>query len=176
MLVISNHVKTLGLPLPKDVIIRINIAWLQSLEQLENIILENSEHAVWVDYPTGRTKPPVPLLTLGEAISCLHKFKNVKYFAFSNAEDINIIQLIRQAVPNRIKLIPKIETSKGVSNLEKILLASETDMVMLDVEDLYSNCLNIPSELKKEIDIFNQKVKNFNIKVFKLGGVIFSDV
>ena len=84
MIVISNHVKKIGMKLPSETVIRINVAWVKTKEELVKIIEENEQHDIWVDYPTGRTKPPRPTLTIAEAISVLHDYNNIKYFAFSN--------------------------------------------------------------------------------------------
>lgn len=176
MLVISNHVKKLGMDFPKDAVVRINVAWVKSLEELEKIISDNLDNEIWVDYPTGRTKPPVPTLSIAESISVLSKYSNIAYFAFSNAEDTNIIQLIRQAVPKNIKLVPKIETTRGVNNLENIVKASETDTIMFDAEDLYTNVKNDINTFSDYSKCLKNKCISNNIKLLRLQGVIFSDV
>lgn len=174
MIVASNHIKTLGIPFPKGAIVRINVAWIKSYEELCQIIEENKDYDVWVDYPTGRRKPPVPILTLAQAISAASKYDNVKFFAFSNAEDCNIIELIRQAVPSRITLVPKIETELGITNLSQILLSAQTKVLMLDAEDLYVDVGHdsiMFESLKKYVKTF---CDNHGIKMLSLQGVIFA--
>ncbi len=174
MLVISNNARKIGVPIPKEAIIRINVAWVKSYEELCSIVEENKENKVWIDYPTGRTKPPKPVLTLAQAISVASKYNNVEFFAFSNAENCDIIELIRQAVPKHITLVPKIETEKGINNIAEILKSAQTSTIMLDAEDLYVD-LNHDSEKFESLKIY---VKTFcdrhDIKMLSLQTVVFS--
>jgi pyruvate kinase len=173
MIVASNHIKTLGIPFPEGAIVRINVAWIKSYDELCKIIEDNKNYEVWVDYPTGRTKPPVPKLTLAQAISAASKYSNVKYFAFSNAEDCNVIELIRQAVPSSIKLVPKIETEKGINELAEILKSAKTDMIMLDAEDLYVDVGTDPIKLESLKTYVKTFCEKYNVKMLSLQGVIF---
>ena len=174
MLVISNHVKKIGLPIPRGAVVRINIAWLESVGGLAQLIWENSTHDVWVDYPTGRKKPPVPKIPWFDCIHILKKYKNVKYFAFSNAEEPDTCRHIRKEIPAKIKLVPKIETVEGVRNLVAIAEASKTDMIMFDKEDLYSDLGNDPKLFEIFVDYVNKVCKEHKIQCLSLQGVIFA--
>ena len=73
-----------------------------------------------MDYPKGRTKPPVPSLSLPDAISFTQKYDNIKYFATSNIEEVAEVDLICDMLPGHVSFVPKIETLKGVLNLDKL--------------------------------------------------------
>jgi pyruvate kinase len=174
MIVISNNVRNLDLEIPDTAVIRINIAWINTIKELEEIIKLNAGNDVWVDYPTGRKKPPVPKLMYDEVIKILKKYKNIQYFAFSNAEEASFVWDIRKQVPKKIKLIPKIETVEGVRNLVNIVKAAETDTIMLDKEDLYTDVNHDPKCFEIFCDYVKKVAKENNIKVLSLQGVIFA--
>lgn len=176
MIVISNHVRTLGLNIPENAVVRINVAWVQNAKELVNIIEDNKDRVVWLDYPTGRTKPPKPVLSLADSIDFCKKYNNIKYFAFSNAEDVNIVELIRNNVPKDIKLIPKIETVAGIHNLVKICKSAKTDVIMLDKEDLYISVGGSNEEFNDLVNLATSTCKNNNIKCLTLKGVVFSEM
>lgn len=173
-MIISNNALKYFDKLPSDLIIRINVAWCSSVEQLLTII-HNSTHPIYLDYPTGRTKPPVPTISLESTIKIANDNYRVQYFAFSNAEDVDMITDLRKKINSRIQLVPKIETTKGVLNLGAICNAANTDMVMLDHEDLY---VNVNHDSKKFNDYMNltfQQGKTYNIRILKVQGIIFDE-
>lgn len=173
-MIISNNALKYFDVLPKDLIIRINIAWCSSVEQLLTII-HNSTHPIYLDCPTGRTKPPVPTILLDDAIKIANDNYRVQYFAFSNAESPAMVRELRQRIQPRIKLVPKIETVKGVNNMELICKLGDTDMIMLDHEDLYVN-VNHDSELfNLNMNRVMETGRVHNIKVFKVQGIIFDE-
>jgi pyruvate kinase len=175
MLVISNHVTNIGMEIPKDAVVRINLAWISGRDDLVKIVGGTYPSRIWLDYPTGRRKPPRPTLSLAQAVEFAKEFKDrVDYFAFSNAEDVNFIGVLRIAVPELIKLVPKIETKRGVERLSMIVDAAKTDVIMLDKEDLYVDC-------ETDIEKFNQLVEQsrawceyLKIQCLELKGVIFA--
>ena len=68
MILLSNHLLTLPeFRNVKDVVIRINMAHVKDLKELKKFV--NREYEVFLDYPKGRTKPPVPSLSLTTAIN-----------------------------------------------------------------------------------------------------------
>lgn len=164
-MIISNNL--IGkMPIADNAIIRINLAWIKSLDEAKRIIT-NSKHDIYLDYPTGRTKPPRPVITLNEAIE-LTKNKQVKYFAISNAEDISKIKEIKSKV--KAELVPKIETQLGVSKINEMIEAG-IKTIMLDKEDLYidANCDS------KEFNLLVNSVRSYKdrVKILELQGVIF---
>ena len=173
-MIISNNAMKLFDVIPADVIIRVNVAWSKDISELKTII-ENATHPIYLDYPTGRTKPPKPSIALSEVIDLINNSFRVKYFAFSNAEDPVSIEALRKSVVQKVKLVPKIETVIGVENLVAICKAAQTDMVMLDHEDLYVN-VNHDSELyNRYMDKVFEVGKENNIKVYKVQGIIFDE-
>ena len=58
MLLISQNMKNYDLTLPKDVVFRINLAWCNSLEELEVKLAKNKKAEFFIDLPIGRIKPP----------------------------------------------------------------------------------------------------------------------
>ena len=141
MLLISNHLTQLEqFKKLKDVVIRINMAHVKDSKQLEKFV--NVPYDVFLDYPKGRSKPPLPSSNLDEAIAFTKKYNNIKYFATSNIEEIAEVDLICEMLPEGVNFVPKIETLKGVLNLSKLFDTGKIKHIMLDSEDLYTNIQN----------------------------------
>ena len=178
MLVISNHVRTLGMEWPEGALIRINLAWIQGgIEEARKIIqeIEASGHMSFLDMPTGRRKYPRPSMTLKQAIQiCKENIKSVKLFAFSNAEDVNIIEVIRDAVPSEIGLCPKIETPTGVTNLKDIVRAAKAKVIMLDAEDLAMSVDGDNEKVANLKESVRSTCKEIGVTCLELRGVIFA--
>ena len=174
-MIISNNALKLFDVLPTDLVIRINVAWQHSIEELQTII-DNSTHPIYLDYPTGRTKPPKPAIPLEGVIRIANSSHRVKYFAFSNAEDPIYVADLRKQVRANVKLVPKIETVVGVENLVAICKAAGTDMVMLDHEDLYVNVNHNSDEYNKQRSKALQVGKDNAIDVYIVKGIIFDKV
>jgi len=149
------------MPIPKDAVIRINLAWV-SKEGAKKII-ENSKHLIYLDYPDGRTKPPTPTISFEEALE-LAKHKNVIYFAFSNAT----IEKVKKIKVNCM-LVPKIETEQGVKDVPE-MIKHGIKTITLDKEDLYTAVDCNPIKFNKLID----EVRSYKINILELQGVIFS--
>lgn len=174
MLVMSNHITTANLNIPQKAVVRINVAWVKSRKEL-NKLLDNARNEVLLDYPSGRFKPPTPVLSLEEAIGIANDRGIITHFAISNAEDKDQVAHVRSLLDEEITLVPKIETEDGVKNVLDICDASQSLWVMLDKDDLYLN-------VSKDEIIFNGLLKNIeqvckenNIHLLTLRGVIFSD-
>ena len=116
-----------------------------------------------IDYPYGRTKMPIGKISITEAME-LTTMPSVRYFAISNAETGEQMRKIKV----QAKIIPKIETKKGVTFLKEIVREAKTDTVMLDAEDLWRDSLG---EYQDVLKLFWKNAKG--IKVLKLKGVIF---
>lgn len=155
------------LNIPKDAILRVNMTFVKTREDLERSIKKN-DNDIFLDYPIGRVKPPTPLLGLEDALYVMNKCSNIKYFAISNSERPTYMAHLRSIVPDRVKLVPKIETASGVKNLNSIVKAAKTDMIMLDKTDLFFD-VKIPKIYNKLLD----RVRQSNINVFELQGVVF---
>lgn len=173
-MIISNNALKYFDKLPSDLIIRINVAWCHSVEQLLTII-HNSTHPIYLDCPTGRSKPPVPTIALEDVIKIANDNYRVQYFAFSNAEDPEMVKDLRKKIQPRIQLVPKIETMKGVKNMVDICEAGQTNMIMLDHEDLYVNVNHDSEMFNAYMALTFEQGKQFNIKVYKVQGIIFDE-
>jgi hypothetical protein len=180
LLIISQNATNYDLVFPENTVMRINLAWCNSLNELENILKKHIQHRIFVDLPIGRIKPPNNKYTLSEMIPILQSYKNIHYFAVSNVEDENDLNEFLNIIPKNITIVPKIESIKGVKNIEKITnrLDYEMKYVMLDHDDLFSNIIrnNDDAELfqkyvKKLVDF----CKYNSIGLLRTVGVVFSD-
>jgi hypothetical protein len=180
MLIISQNVINYELEIPKDAILRINLAWCNSIIELENILKARQENKIFIDLPIGRIKPPNNRYTLKEIIPLFEIYKNIHYFAVSNIEnDIDLDEFLN-LIPKNITIVPKIESPTGVKNIEKIIkkLDYEQRLVMLDHDDLFSNLKKEnenPSNFQKYIKILIEKCKENNVNLLRTVGVVFSD-
>ena len=174
MLLISNHLTQLDqFKKLKNVVIRINMAHVKDSKQLEEFI--NVPYDIFLDYPKGRSKPPLPSSNLDEAIEFTRKYDNIKYFATSNIEEIAEVNLICEMLPEGVSFVPKIETLKGVLNLNKLFDTGKIKYIMLDAEDLYTNIQNdveLFINLKKRV---RKVCKDYKVKCLELYGVVFND-
>ena len=174
MIIISNSVLKKNLfPVPKDVVVRVNVAWVKKAEDLEEILTEIT-HDIYLDYPQGRSKPPRPTLSLEEVIDFAHRFAHVKYFAVSNVEDPEDIHGIKVRLPAHISIVPKIETKKGIEMLEEIIKKIDAKYIMLDKEDLYVDVERDGELFEELIELARTKTVQAGAKVLELHGVVFA--
>ena len=167
MLVISNHLQG-KMPLPKDAIIRVNLAWYPSVEAARQA-LDDANRDIYLDYPRGRTKPPKPKITLYEAIELANEYK-VRYFAVSNVEVPKFIEEISARLETA-EFVPKIETALGVENIRAIITTG-VKTIMLDKEDLYVDVDMDAWAYEKLIDSVRQQTSN--VTLLELQGVVFA--
>ena len=173
MILISNHLTQLDqFKKLKDVVIRINMAHVKDSKQLEEFV--NVPYDIFLDYPKGRSKPPLPSSNLDEAIEFTRKYDNIKYFATSNIEEIAEVNLICEMLPKGVSFVPKIETLKGVLNLSKLFDTGKIKHIMLDAEDLYTNIQNdveLFINLKKRV---RRVCSDYKVECLELYGVVFN--
>ena len=173
MLLISNQLTQLHqFKKLKNVVIRINMAHVKDSKQLEEFV--NVPYDIFLDYPKGRSKPPLPSSNLDEAIAFTKKYNNIKYFATSNIEEIAEVNLICEMLPEGVSFVPKIETLKGVINLNKLFDTGKIKHIMLDAEDLYTNIQNdveLFINLKERV---RRVCKEYNVELLELYGVVFN--
>ncbi len=172
MILISNHLLTLPeFQNVNDVVIRINMAHVKDAKELKQFV--SRDYDVFLDYPKGRTKPPVPSLSLTDAINFTQKYGNIKYFATSNIEEVAEVNLICEMLPNHVRFVPKIETLKGVLNLDKLFETGKIKHIMLDSEDLYT-------DIKNDVELFlnmkervSKSCEKYDVELLQLYGVVF---
>lgn len=174
MLIFShNLLSNNNLILPDNAIVRINVAWVKTEKELEELVI-SSRYDIYLDYPQGRTKPPKPVLKIESAIAIAGRFSKIKYFAVSNVEDPEVIHEIKIKLPKTVQLIPKIETKKGIENLELIARKIKPKYIMLDKEDLYIDVKTDSEEFEFLINLARRKGEECGLIVLELQGVVFS--
>jgi len=143
MLIISQNLAKYSLPFPQETIYRVNLAWINGIDELKDILKLHSKHEILIDLPIGRMKPPNNKYTLKDLIPVIESNKQIKYFAVSNVETTDNLSEFIDALPKNIIIIPKIESEKGIKNIQNItnVLLSQVKIVMLDHDDLFSSLL-----------------------------------
>jgi len=180
MLIISQNLENYDLMLPKEAVFRINLAWCNSLEELEGKLAKNKKSEFFIDLPVGRVKPPNNRYSLDDLIPIIESNKQIKYFAISNVENKNDLQPFLDKLPDSINIVPKIESPNAVLNIKEICdaLKTEKKVVMLDHDDLFSSIIR-KNEDKNSFQEYVRKLIDFcekeNISLLRTVGVMFSD-
>jgi len=180
MLIISQNASNYGIPFPDETIYRINLAWVNSIKELEILLEKHQTQPIFLDLPKGRIKPPNNRYTLEDLFSILHNHNNIKYFAVSNVNSPEDLSIYIKVIPNKIILVPKIESPTAVLNIKNIVdaIPTSTKILMLDHDDLYSNLIKNkepPSEFTKYIETLTEYCAQNNVKLLRTIGVIFSE-
>ena len=181
MLLISQNIKNhYNLEFPDDVVLRINLAWCNNLEELKEKLSNEKNAKFFLDLPQGRIKPPNNKYSLEEMIPILESNKQIRYLAVSNVEGKNDLQPFLDKLPDHINIVPKIESTNSILNIKEICNALKTEekVVMLDHDDLFSSIIrknenknNFQKYVKKLIDFCEKE----NISLLRTVGVMFSD-
>ena len=180
MLIISQNASNYNIPFPDDTVYRINLAWVNSIEELENLLQKHQNQRIFLDLPKGRVKPPNNRYSLEDLFSILNSHNNIKYFAVSNVNSAEDLSIYKKVIPKEIILVPKIESPTAVSNIQNIIEAIPTveKIVMLDHDDLFSAILR----KKEEPETFQDYIKKLieyceknNVSLLRTVGVVFSD-
>ena len=179
MLIVSQNITNYDISLPKNAIFRVNLAWINSVDELKVILNKHESHAIFLDLPINRTKPPDNRYTLNDLVSILQEYNNIKYLAISNVETGSDLDEYVTVVPSHITIIPKIESHTGVQNIKNITkkLEYKERIVMLDHDDLYSNLLksNISSDkFPYYVNSLIEFCKSNNITLLRTIGIIFT--
>ena len=180
LLLISQNVFSYDLSLPKDAILRINLAWCNNLDYLKSVLDTHKEFVFFIDLPISRIKPPNNKYSLEDLIPIIESHKQIRYFAVSNVESKNDLQPFLEKLPDYINIVPKIESPKAVLNIKEICdsLKTEKKIVMLDHDDLFSSIIHSNEDknsfqecIKMLIDFCEEN----DISLLRTVGVIFSD-
>ena len=168
------------IPLPADCIFRINLAWVNEINELEELLKKHTQHNIFLDLPVGRTKPPNNRYTMDDIIPILNEYSNIKFLAISNVNNKDDIQKYLPGVPKSITLVPKIESTDGINNINEIVdsLPYHEKIIMLDHDDLYTSVMNkhkSPTALKKYFLELSDFCNKNNITLLRTVGVMFSD-
>ena len=181
MLLISQNIKNqYNLEFPDDVVLRINLAWCNNLEELKEKLSKEKNAKFFLDLPQGRIKPPNNKYSLEEMIPILESNKQIRYLAVSNVEGKNDLQPFLDKLPDHINIVPKIESPNSILNIKEICdaLKTEEKVVMLDHDDLFSSIIR-KNENKNNFQKYIRKLIDFcekeNISLLRTVGVMFSD-
>ena len=179
MLIISQNLTNYEVGIPQDAIFRINLAWINNLKELESILEKHRTHKIFLDLPVNRTKPPNNKYSIDELTPIIKSNQNIKYFAVSNINSTDDLEMYFNIIPENVILIPKIESVEGVSNIKQITDAQGTNkIIMFDHDDLYSSIIKSKQPISKFLECFNKLVeycKNHNVTLLRTIGVVFSD-
>lgn len=180
MLIISQNLTNYGVPIPDGVVFRINLAWVNSTDELTDILDKHKGHKIFLDLPVGRIKPPNNKYTLEELVPIIESHNEIKYFAVSNVESSSDLKEFVRLLPKRVMIVPKIESPTAVININNIvsMLVGQEKVVMLDHDDLFSAIIkkNEPTtKFKEYISSLVDFCQKNNITLLRTVGVIFSD-
>ena len=179
MLIISQNLTNYEVNIPQDAVFRINLAWINSLKELQDILERHQTRQIFLDLPANRTKPPNNKYSIDELIPIIKSNKNIKYFAVSNINSVADLNMYFNIIPEDVILVPKIESLEGVSNIKQITDTLGTKkIIMLDHDDLHSSIIKSKQPISKFLENFNTLVeycKNNNVILLRTVGVVFSD-
>ena len=179
MLIISQNLTNYEVDIPQDAIFRINLAWINNLKELEDILEKHRTRQIFLDLPANRTKPPNNKYSMDELIPIIKSNQNIKYFAVSNINSADDLEIYFNIIPEHVILIPKIESMEGISNIKQITDALGTNkIIMFDHDDLYSSIMESKQPISEFLEYFNRLVshcKNHNVILLRTVGVVFSD-
>ena len=180
MLLVSQNTENYDIVLPKDTVFRINLAWCNTIKELEEKLSNNKESDFFIDLPVGRIKPPNNRYTLDDIIPIIKRNPNVKFFAVSNVESKNDLIEFLEKLPDSVNIVPKIESPNAVQNIDEIcnVLKTNKKIVMLDHDDLFSSIMR-NKENKNSFQDYIKKLVDYcqenDIELLRTVGVVFSD-
>ncbi len=181
MIIISQNLTNYDFPVPDDAVYRINLAWINSIDELSELLSKHSNHKIFIDLPVGRTKPPHNSYIFDELVPILEKNSNVKYLAISNVNSASDIKKFISQVPKHVEIVPKIESPDGIANIDDIInyMPYSNKVVMLDHDDLFSSLTKkgeSPLKFKEYINSLQNFCFENNVTLLRTIGVIFSDM
>ena len=179
MRIFSQNLTNYDIPLPKNSIFRINLAWINSLDELNSLLKKHENSEIFMDLPIGRTKPPNNKYSFDDLVSILNSNKNIRYFAISNVNSSQDLKSFMDTIPKHVSLVPKIESPEGVLNIKGItdILGNEK-IIMLDHDDLFSNLIKKnenPEKFKDYITSLTEFCQKNDVTLLRTIGVVFSD-
>ena len=179
MLIASQNLTNYDVNIPQNAVFRINLAWINNLKELEAILKKHRTRKIFLDLPTNRTKPPNNKYDIDELTSIIKSNQNIKYFAVSNINSTDDLEMYVDIIPKNVILVPKIESVEGISNIKEITDALGINkIIMLDHDDLHSSILKSKYPISKFLECFNALVEyceNNNVILLRTVGVVFSD-
>jgi len=168
------------MPFPSDVIYRINLAWINTVDELSEILSKHENHKIFLDLPIRRTKPPENRYSIDDLTPIIKNFSNIRYLAVSNVNSKDDVLDIQNKLPDNITLVPKIESILGIVNIKSIIdsIKSKKKIIMLDHDDLYRSIEKnneLISKFQNSINTLIEFCKENGIILLRTRGVIFAD-
>ena len=105
MLIVSQNISNHNITFSNDVIYRINLAWINNLQELENLLKKHDKQKIFLDLPTNRIKPPNNKYSLDDIIPILNSYENIRYFAISNVNNGNDLDSYNDLIPKNVTII-----------------------------------------------------------------------
>jgi citrate lyase beta subunit len=180
MIIYSQNLTNYGISIPTAAIYRINLAWVNSIDELITLLQKHEEHQIFMDLPIGRAKPPHNSYSLSDLIPIIKQNSNIKYFAISNVSSAKDLEEYLKIMPSELTIVPKIESPEGIKNIREIMqvIKNRDKVIMLDHDDLYSSLIKKgepPSKFKEYINVLVSFCNENKITLLRTIGVIFSD-
>jgi len=168
------------MPFPSDVIYRINLAWINTVDELSEILSKHKNHKIFLDLPIRRTKPPENRYSIDDLTPIIKNFSNIRYLAVSNVNSKDDVLDIQNKLSDNITLVPKIESILGIVNIKSITdsIKSKKKIIMLDHDDLYRSIEKnneLISKFQNSINTLIEFCKENGIILLRTRGVIFAD-
>ena len=168
------------MPFPSDVIYRINLAWINTVDELSEILSKHKNHKIFLDLPVRRTKPPENRYSIDDLTPIIKNFSNIRYLAVSNVNSKDDVLDIQNKLSDNITLVPKIESILGIVNIKSITdsIKSKKKIIMLDHDDLYRSIEKnneLISKFQNSINTLIEFCKENGIILLRTRGVIFAD-
>ena len=114
MLIVSQNLLGYPVSLPKDVVLRVNLAWINNLEMLQDILKSHPSRRIFLDLPVRRTKPPNNHYNFEDLKYFFDEFENIEFLAISNVDSVEDLEFFCSIVPENVNLVPKIESETGI--------------------------------------------------------------
>ena len=137
--------------------------------------------------PAPRKKPPNNVWKTSDIIAACVQEPLIQYLAISNVESYEDCREIHDALEscqlhNKVCIVPKIESIKGVNNIDDTLDALYTNpqrTIMIDHDDLFTDLVKNNIEPSHLYTIYIlpliRKCKKYDVRVLRTAGVVFCD-
>ena len=180
MLIVSQNALNHNIQFPDSTVYRINLAWINSIQELETLLTRYNRQSIFLDLPKDRVKPPNNRYSIEDLIPIINSNEQIRYLAISNVESNSDLQKFLAVLPKTVTIIPKIESVKAIDNLQNIAssLADSEQIFMLDHNDLFSDVIKqneTESKFKEYLKILIEFCDKNNIKLLREIGVVFND-
>ena len=106
MLIVSQNISNYDISFSSNVVYRINLAWINNIQELEELLKKHNKQKIFLDLPINRIKPPNNKYSLDDFVSILNSYENIKYFAISNVNTANDLEPYNDLIPKNVTIVP----------------------------------------------------------------------